>query len=376
MTMPPWLDDFLWTYQNLVHALGINGLLALSMYVVLAVGQLSLGQAAFMGLGAYSSALMTLQLHWPFWPGAARLAAWCRWCSRWRSAGRRCGCPGSIWPSPPSASARCCARSTSTSTLLGGALGLSGIPERAETWMIYGLLAPPSPALWLVGRSGIGRAMEAMREDETAAQVMGVNVRRYRMGALVASAALAGIAGALSAHASSFIGPNEYGFEPAVTILSYALLGGIGTPLAPVLGAWILTLLPEVLRGVLGLPAGVQRPDHRASRCCSCRRPVGLADAPPRRMSLLAHHGPDPPLCRAGRGRWRRPRGRGRRHPCRDRPQRRRQDHAVQPDLRPGAAQRRPHRAWTAPMSPPCRQTAAPRWASPAPSRTSASSAP
>ena len=64
--MTPWLDDFLWTYQNLVHALGINGLLALSMYVVLAVGQLSLGQAAFMGLGAYSSALMTLKLKLPF----------------------------------------------------------------------------------------------------------------------------------------------------------------------------------------------------------------------------------------------------------------------------------------------------------------------
>jgi branched-chain amino acid transport system permease protein len=52
---------------------------------------------------------------------------------------------------------------------------------------------------------------------------------------------------------SSFIGPNEYGFEPAVTILSYALLGGIGTPIAPVLGAWVLTLLPELLRDVSDL---------------------------------------------------------------------------------------------------------------------------
>ena len=66
-TMPPWLDDMLWTYQNVVHSLGVNGLLALSMYVVLAVGQLSLGQAAFMGLGAYSAVLMTLQLHWSIW---------------------------------------------------------------------------------------------------------------------------------------------------------------------------------------------------------------------------------------------------------------------------------------------------------------------
>ena len=54
------LDDFLWTYQSLLAALGVNGLLALSMYVVLAIGQLSLGQAAFMGIGAYASALLSL----------------------------------------------------------------------------------------------------------------------------------------------------------------------------------------------------------------------------------------------------------------------------------------------------------------------------
>jgi branched-chain amino acid transport system permease protein len=54
----------------------------------------------------------------------------------------------------------------------------------------------------------------------------------------------------LSAHVSSFISPNDYGFDAAVTILSYALLGGIGSPFAPVLGAFILTLLPEVLRSL------------------------------------------------------------------------------------------------------------------------------
>ena len=55
-------------------------------------------------------------------------------------------------------------------------------------------------------------------------------------------------AGALNAHVSSFISPNDYGFDQAVTILSYALLGGIGSPLGPVLGSTILTMLPEVLR--------------------------------------------------------------------------------------------------------------------------------
>jgi branched-chain amino acid transport system permease protein len=250
--LPPWLDDALWTYQNVIHALGINGLLALSMYVVLAVGQLSLGQAAFMGLGAYSSALMTLDLKWPFW---AVLPASCIAPVAFALA---IGVPtlrlSGVYLAIATIALGEVLRAVYFNVgVFGGALGLSGIPERAETWMIYGLLFLALAVLWLVGRSGIGRAMEALREDETAAQVMGVNIGRVRMGALVASAVLAGLAGALGAHQSSFIGPNEYGFEPAVSILSYALLGGIGTPLAPVLGAWILTLLPEMLRGLSDL---------------------------------------------------------------------------------------------------------------------------
>ena len=247
--MPPWLDDLLWTYQNLVYALGVNGLLALSMYVVLAAGQLSLGQAAFMGLGAYSSVLMTLKLGLPFGlvlplsvvvPVLFALAV----------GGPTLRLSGVYLAIATIGLGEVLRAVYLNVDYFGGALGLSGIPERAETWMIYGLLALAVLALWLVGRSRIGRAMEAIREDETAAAVMGVPVGRYKLGVLVVSAALAGLAGCLSAHVSSFIGPNEYGFEPAVTILSYALLGGIGNPVAPVLGAWVLTLLPELLRGV------------------------------------------------------------------------------------------------------------------------------
>lgn len=247
--MPPWLDDLLWTYQNVVYALGVNGLLALSMYVVLAAGQLSLGQAAFMGLGAYSSALMTLKMGLPFSvvlplsvvvPVLFALAV----------GGPTLRLSGVYLAIATIGLGEVLRAVYLNVDYFGGALGLSGIPERAETWMIYGLLGLAVLALWLVGRSRIGRAMEAIREDETAAAVMGVPVARYKLGVLVASAALAGVAGCLSAHVSSFIGPNEYGFEPAVTILSYALLGGIGNPVAPVLGAWVLTLLPEVLRDV------------------------------------------------------------------------------------------------------------------------------
>jgi branched-chain amino acid transport system permease protein len=246
---PPWLDDFLWTYQNVVYALGINGLLALSMYVVLAVGQLSLGQAAFMGLGAYSGALMTLRLGWPF---AAVLPLSCVAPVAFALA---IGVPtlrlSGVYLAIATIGLGEVLRAVYLNLdLTGSALGLSGIPNSAQTWQIYGLLALSIVVLWLVARSRIGRAMEAMREDEQAARVMGVPLLRYKLGALVASAVLAGLAGCLDAHVSSFIGPNEYGFEPAVTILSYALLGGIFSPIAPVVGAWVLTLLPELLRGI------------------------------------------------------------------------------------------------------------------------------
>ena len=250
--MPPWLDDLLFTYSNLVHAVGINGLLALSMYVVLAAGQLSLGQAAFMGLGGYSSALMTLRWGLPF-PAVLPLSvvapvlfALAIGLPTLRLSG--------VYLAIATIGLGEVLRAVYLNVeVFGGALGLSGIPEAAETWMIYGLLAGATLLLWLLARSPVGRAMEAMREDETAAAVLGVNLVRSKMGVLLASAALAGLAGCLDAHASSFIGPAQYGFEPAVTILSYALLGGIATPLGPVLGAAILTVLPELLRGLADL---------------------------------------------------------------------------------------------------------------------------
>lgn len=241
------LDDFYWTYQSLIHAIGVNGILALSVYVVLAVGQLSLGQAAFMGVGAYTGALLSVKFGVPF--GVAMLAS--------------AVVPALLALVVGGPTLRLTGVYLAIATIglgeitrivflnwdyAGGALGLSSIPERGGVVAIYGTLVVLLVGLTLVARSRVGRAMEAMREDEAAAGVMGVNLPRYRLVALVVSSAMAGVAGCFSAHVSSFIGPNEYGFEAAVTILSYALLGGIGSPLAPVLGSTILTLLPEVLR--------------------------------------------------------------------------------------------------------------------------------
>jgi branched-chain amino acid transport system permease protein len=245
--MPAWLDDFLWAYGSLVYGLGVNAILGLSMYAVLALGQLSLAQAAFMGVGAYTSAVLTVRFGMPFpmvlvsamvTPAIAALVI---------------GVPTlrltGIYLAIATIGLGEVIRIVFVNTdYIGGALGFSGIPEKADGWIIFGLLAVILAGFLSASRSRIGRAFEAIREDEDAARVMGIDVGAYKMWTLVLSASLAGLAGALNAHFSSFISPDEYGFDRAVTILSFAVLGGVTTPLGPVLGAVILSALPEVLR--------------------------------------------------------------------------------------------------------------------------------
>jgi branched-chain amino acid transport system permease protein len=245
--MPVWLDDFLWSYGSLIYGVGVNAILGLSMYAVLALGQLSLGQAAFMGIGAYTGAVLTLKFGAPF--ALALTAAM----ATPAIAALVIGVPTlrltGVYLAIATISFGEVVRILYVNTdYLGGALGLSGIPEKANGWIIFGALAVILAGFVMASRSKIGRAFEAIREDEDAARIMGIDVTAYKMWTLVLSAALAGLAGALNAHYSSFIGPAEYGFDTAVTILSYAILGGVSTPVGPVVGAAILTLLPELLR--------------------------------------------------------------------------------------------------------------------------------
>ena len=243
------LDDFLFVYQNLIYAIGINSLLALAVYISLSAGQLSLGQAAFMAIGAYSSALLTLHfdLYFPLVLLAGMIL----------SAGFAAliGIPtlrlSGVYLALATVGLGELVRLLLVNLeITGGALGLSGIPEKGGFALIYGCLAVVLGGMFAVTQSRFGRAAEAMREDETVAGIMGINLPRYRLVVLIVSAAIAGLAGGLNAHVSSFIGPGEFGFDAAVSILSFALLGGIRTPLGPVIGAVILTVLPEMLRPI------------------------------------------------------------------------------------------------------------------------------
>lgn len=244
-----WLNDFWSTYSTLVYSVGVHGLLALSIWLTLSCGLLSLANAAFMGIGAYVSALLTVNLGWSF-PAvllAGGLAP--------AVVALIIGAPVLRLSGVYLAMATLAFGEVVRITVLnlditGGPEGLNGIPLLTEGWHIAALLLLTVYGLARLRRSKVGRAFEAIKEDEIAARLMGIDVERYKLLAFVLGAVIAGVAGALNAHFTFFISPREYGFESAVDILTMAVLGGTSGLLGPMLGASIITLLPELLRSL------------------------------------------------------------------------------------------------------------------------------
>lgn len=247
MAMMQWWEAFWATYNTVIFSIGVNAMLALSIYVTLSCGLLSLANAAFMGIGAYVAAAMTMQTGLPF---PLALAA------------------GGVLPALVALAIgiptlRLSGVYLAMATLgfgevvrvivlnmdaTGGPMGLNGIAPLTEWWHIVLLLGATLYLLARLRRSRIGRAFEAIKEDEVAARLMGVNVAAYKLLAFVMGAAIAGVAGALNAHYTFTIGPNNYAFENAVDILTMTVFGGTSNLIGPVIGATTLSLLPEVLR--------------------------------------------------------------------------------------------------------------------------------
>ncbi|NMM10065.1 MAG: branched-chain amino acid ABC transporter permease [Polaromonas sp.] len=242
-----WWDGFWATYNTVIFGIGVNAMLALSIYVTLSCGLLSLANAAFMGIGAYAAAMISMQTGLPF---PIALAA----------AGVLPALVALIIGIP---TLRLSGVYLAMATLgfgevvrvvvlnldvTGGPMGLNGIPLKTEWWHIALLLGITLYVLGRMRRSRIGRAFEAIKADEIAARLMGINVAGYKLLAFVTGAAIAGVAGGLNAHYTFTIGPGNYAFENAVDILTMAVFGGTSNLIGPTLGATVLTLLPEVLR--------------------------------------------------------------------------------------------------------------------------------
>ena len=248
--MIEYLDNFWSIYSNLVLSLGINSLLALSIYLTLSCGMLAMANAAFMGIGAYTSAILTMNYNAPFavaigaGMAAPAVVAFLIGKPTLRLSG--------VYLAMATLAFGEVVRIAilNTDSLTGGALGLNGIPQLTQWWHVLAALAVVLFCLARLRRSKVGRAFEAIKEDETAAGLMGIDVNGHKMLAFVLGAAIAGLAGTLNAHLTFFIGPQEYGFDRGVEILTMTILGGINSLFGPVIGAFIITLLPELLRGL------------------------------------------------------------------------------------------------------------------------------
>jgi branched-chain amino acid transport system permease protein len=261
LTVPWWLRS---PYH--VHVLimaGIFTILALSLNLLLGyTGQLSLGHAAFFGIGAYASALLTLRLEWSFWlglPGVAALAALAGWIIGRLALKLR----GAYFVLVTISFAGVISLvSVNWMDLTNGPLGLPGIPApelgpwslRTKSAYYYLVLAGAAFAYLVCHRlvhSRIGRAFLALRENEPLAESIGVDGTRYLVLAAVVSAALAGVAGSLYAHYTRFVSPEVFLFGYTVTMVIMVVAGGKGTLAGPVVGALLFTVLPEALREVM-----------------------------------------------------------------------------------------------------------------------------
>ncbi len=250
--------------RNPYH-LGILNLIGLYVIAVLGLnlfigytGQISLGHAAFFGLGAYGSAILTATCHLPPWPGmlltAAALAV----------VALIIGVPTLRLSGHYLAMATLGFNYVVHSIFVqwdrvtGGPSGLSGIPPLS----LFGLtfesdvkfhylvwtfaLAALTLCLNLV-RSGVGRGLSALAQDEVAAACLGVDVRKDKVRVFVLAAVLASVAGSLYAHYFGYINPDAFSIFKSLDLVIMVVVGGMGSIWGTLFGAALITVLPHFL---------------------------------------------------------------------------------------------------------------------------------
>jgi branched-chain amino acid transport system permease protein len=265
----PYLEDVL-------IQLGINVILALSLYFPLSAGQLSLGQGGFMAIGAYLASWLTATQGWP-WPVAFAAAA------------AAAGLVGAL-VGLPALRVRGIYLVLLTMAFgeivrvfflnfgpTGAAQGFRGMPFVTTLPLVAALAIVIAILAARTAASRMGRAFAAINRDELAAEVMGIDVTRAKLASFTVGAMVAGLAGALWAHYVQFIEPEEFGFARSVMPFTFVVVGGLQTFWGALVGAAVLTLLPEWLRflkewrlalyGVAMLAVMIVRPqglvDHR-----------------------------------------------------------------------------------------------------------------
>lgn len=247
--------------MNVLVFVGINTMLAIALNLLLGyAGQISLGHAGFFGLGAYLSGILTTTYSlnpWLAMPAAAVVV----------------GCLAYLIGFPIlKLKGHYLAMATlglgiimyivfnETIDLTGGPSGLSGIPafqlgdisfdsDVKSYYLIWGVTLAVMLFAINLADSRVGRALRAVHDSEVAAQVLGVNARVLKVEIFTLSAIISSLAGSLYAHTMTFIAPASFGFGFSIELLTMVVIGGLGSIYGSFLGAALLTLLPEFLRG-------------------------------------------------------------------------------------------------------------------------------
>ena len=234
--------------QSVIIFAGINVIAAYSFFAPFKTGQVSIGQAGFMAVGGYASAVMTQKFGVPFVisiPVAGLLA----------------GIVGVIigFPALRIKGVYLLLLTLGFSEIIqvivlswdyvGGAQGYRNIPFNHYTLSsVIGVVVLLVFFFARLERSSLGRAMDSIHQDETASEVMGIDVVRIKLFGFGIGAAIAGIAGALFAHQLTYIDSSTFNLMMSVEILTFVVIGGGSTFWGPLVGALALSLLPEFLR--------------------------------------------------------------------------------------------------------------------------------
>lgn len=234
--------------QNMLITMCINIMLAVSLHIILGItGQFSIGHAGFMAVGAYVSAICTMQLDLPFITGillGAIVAA---------LAGLLVGIPtlrlkGDYLAIATLGFAEIIRIIFLNIEYVGGAAGMQITHQTTWTYAFFGVFI----TILVISNftnSRHGRACISIREDEIAADAMGINTTYYKVVAFAIGSFFAGVAGAIYAHNFYIIQPTTFGFLKSFDILIFVVLGGLGSLSGSVIAAIFLTFVTTYLQG-------------------------------------------------------------------------------------------------------------------------------
>jgi branched-chain amino acid transport system permease protein len=224
-------------------------------------GQINLAQAAFFGIGAYAVGIGTSDYHLSYWlclAGGCILAL---------LAGALLGMSTLRLGGHYLAMVTISFQQIVTLVMINTIWlthGPDGVPrigrpdlfQSSQSYLAYcvGMLALVGYAVWRLSDTRLGRAMRAVRDNELAAGVVGIDVFRTKVSAFALSAVLGGLAGGLFAGGFAYVSPDQFSFAESVVFLTMSLLGGVASPIGSAIGTGLLILIPEWLRFLKSVP--------------------------------------------------------------------------------------------------------------------------